>query len=159
MPVTFDPIGKVKVENGNRFIELDEDVFKATLGLEEYSHMQVIWWMHLYDSEETRKYYVLEKPYTKGPEKIGVFATRSPVRPCPVGITACRILEVDEKNRRIQVDDLDAEDKTPVLDIKPYEPSIDRVRDAVMPAWCRHWPGFVEENEGFDWGEEFNFPE
>jgi tRNA-Thr(GGU) m(6)t(6)A37 methyltransferase TsaA len=158
MPVTFDPIGKVKVENGNRFIELDEDVFKATLGLDEYSHMQVIWWMHLYDSEEARKYYVLEKPYTKGPEKIGVFATRSPVRPCPIGITACRILEVDGKKRRIKVDDLDAEDKTPVLDIKPYEPSIDRVRDAGMPAWCRHWPGFVEENEGFDWGEEFNFP-
>ncbi len=159
MPVTFDPVGKVKVENGDCFIEINENVFSATLGLEEYSHVQVVWWLHLYDSEEARKYFVMEKPYTKGPEKIGVFATRSPVRPCPIGITSCRLVKLDLENRRLQVEYLDAENGTPVLDIKPYEPSIDRVRDVTMPAWCRHWPLYVEENEGFDWGSEFNFPE
>ena len=63
MSVTFNPIGKVKIENGEYFIELDEKIFSATLGLDEYSHIQVIWWFHLYDSEQARNYFVLDKPY------------------------------------------------------------------------------------------------
>lgn len=159
MSVTFNPIGEVKIEDRNCFIELNNEVFPATLGLDEYSHIQIVWWFHLYDSEETRKYYVLDKPYTKGPEKIGVFATRSPVRPNPIGITSCVLVKIDKENHRLQVEDFDAENGTPILDIKPYHPSIDRVRDVEMPSWCKHWPAYVEENTGFDWSQEFNFPE
>lgn len=159
MSVAFNPIGEVKIENGNYFIEFEEKFFAATLGLDEYSHIQVVWWFHLYDSEESRNYFILDKPYKNGPEKVGILATRSPVRPNPIGITACALVNLDKENYRLQVAYIDAENGTPVLDVKPYEPSIDRVRDVEMPTWCRHWPNFMEESAGFDWSQEFNFPE
>lgn len=90
---------------------------------------------------------------------MGVLASRSPVRPNPIAITACTLIALDKENHRLEVAYLDAEDGTPILDIKPYEPSIDRVRDVKMPAWCNHWPNSLEENTDFDWNREFNFPE
>ena len=159
MPVTFNPIGQVKFEEGRYYIELEEACFAATTGLEEYSHIQVIWWFHLYDSAESRHYLVMEQPYQKGPERVGVLATRSPVRPNPIAVTACVLLGLDRETRRLELGYIDAEDGTPVLDIKPYQPCIDRVRDVIMPAWCRHWPDCLEADAGFDWSREFNFPE
>ena len=159
MSVSFDPIGKVVIENGRYYIELQERFYEATLGIREYSHIQVIWWFHLYDSPESRNYFVIDKPYTKGPEKAGVLATRSPVRPNPIAVSACQLIGSDEKTFRLEVGYIDAESGTPVLDIKPYEPSIDKVRDVTMPVWCRHWPDCLEANDGFDWSAEFNFPE
>ena len=157
--VSFEPIGKVVLENGRYFIELNEDVFAAVLGLEEYSHIKLIWWFNLYDSEEVRKYFVMDKPYKKGPEKVGVLATRGPVRPNPIAVTVCQLLSVDNQRRRIEVAYTDAENGTPVLDIKPYHPSEDRVRDAKVPDWCAHWPKNIEESADFDWSGEFNFPD
>ncbi|MCG8502434.1 MAG: TrmO family methyltransferase [Firmicutes bacterium] len=157
MTVTFNPIGKVKIENGRYFIELEEKYFEATLGLEEYSHIQVIWWCNLYDSEESRSYRVTDKPYAKGPEKVGMFATRSPVRPNPIAITPCSLIRLDQENHRLEIAYIDSENDTPVLDIKPYQPSVDRVRDVKMPDWCKHWPSYYEESATFDWSKEFNF--
>jgi putative methyltransferase, YaeB/AF_0241 family len=153
--VTFYPIGKVKIENGRFFIELEEKYAQALKGIEEYSHIQVVWWFHLYDNDETRNYLVMDKPYAKGPEKVGVLASRSPVRPNPIGITACQLIR-QESSTRLEVAYIDAENDTPVLDIKPYEPSIDRVREVTMPKWCKHWPQYLEDNESFDWGKEFS---
>jgi tRNA-Thr(GGU) m(6)t(6)A37 methyltransferase TsaA len=157
MPVQFEPIGKVVTENGRYFIELDKSVFPAVTGLDAFSHLLVLWWFHLYDSPQARQYYITEKPYVHGPDKIGVLATRSPVRPNPIAVTACALLGVDPENHRLEVGWIDAENDTPVLDIKPYEPSDDRVRDVVMPDWCRHWPSCLEESAEFDWAGEFNF--
>jgi tRNA-Thr(GGU) m(6)t(6)A37 methyltransferase TsaA len=157
MTVTFSPIGHVKTGNGRYFIELEEKHLEAALGVDEFSHIQVLWWANLYDSPEARNYLVLDKPYKKGPDKIGVLATRSPVRPNPIGVTACALISVDRASRCLEVAYIDAEDGTPVLDIKPYEPAEDRVRDVVMPAWCRHWPSCLEESADFDWYSEFNF--
>jgi tRNA-Thr(GGU) m(6)t(6)A37 methyltransferase TsaA len=157
MSVTFKPIGRTVNEDGRNFIELDEGVFEATLGLEEFTHIIVLWWANLYDSEESRKYYITDKPYKKGPERVGVLATRSPVRPNPIGLTVCALTSLDEKKHRLEVAWIDAESGTPVLDIKPYEPSDDRVRDVKMPVWCGHWPKYLEENVSFDWESEFNF--
>jgi len=159
MSVIFNPIGKVKIEDGRYYVELEEKYFEATLGLQEYGHIQVIWWFNLYDSEESRNYFVMNKPYKNGPEKVGVLASRSPVRPNPIAVTACALIALDGKTSRLEVGYIDAEDGTPVLDIKPYEPSIDKVCGVRMPDWCKHWPDCLEANEGFDWSLEFNFPE
>ncbi len=159
MSVMFKPIGRVKIEGDRYYIQLEEKFFEAALGLDEYSHIQTIWWFNLYDSEEARNCFVIDKPYKKGPEKVGVLATRSPIRPNPIAVTACALTKLDAEKHRLEIAYIDAEDGTPVLDIKPYQPSIDKIRDAKMPDWCAHWPDCVEENEGFSWGEEFNFPE
>jgi tRNA-Thr(GGU) m(6)t(6)A37 methyltransferase TsaA len=154
MSVTFNPIGKVKIEDQRYFIELEEKFLPAVLGLGEYSHIQVLCWFNLYDSEEARNYLVVEKPYKKGPDKVGILATRSPVRPNPIALSACALIGLN--GNRLELGYIDAEDGTPVLDIKPYEPSDDRVRDVVMPPWCR-WPEWLEDSASFDWSAEFNF--
>jgi len=158
MLVTFNPIGTVKIEDGRYYIELKEKFFEATLGLDEFSHIHVIWWFNLYDSEESRNYFVMDKPYTNGPEKVGVLASRSPIRPNPIAVSVSRLVALDKEQHRLELGYIDAENGTPVLDIKPYHPSEDKVRDVEMPAWCRHWPDCIEANEGFDWSKEFNFP-
>jgi tRNA (adenine37-N6)-methyltransferase len=157
MSVTFHPIGKVILENGRFFIELEEKIMEAARGIEEYSHIQVIWWFHLYDSEEVRHYYVMDKPYANGPDKVGVLASRSPIRPNPIAISACQLLHTDYNKHRLEVAYIDADNDTPVLDIKPYEPSVDRVKNVAMPEWCGHWPDCVEESGAFDWGKEFSY--
>lgn len=157
MSVTFNPIGKVKIENGSYFLELEEKYFEATLGLDEYSHIQVVWWFNLYDSDESRNHRIADKPYKNGPKKVGIFATRSPLRPNPIAITPCPLIYLDKENHRLEIAYIDAEDDTPILDIKPYQPSIDRVRDLTAPDWCQHWPKYYEESAMFDWSQEFNF--
>ncbi len=52
---------------------------------------------------------------------------------------------------------IDADDKSPVLDIKPYTPSLDRVEQPEVPIWCKHWPKNVETSGDFDWESEFTF--
>ena len=92
--VTFYPIGKVRTEDGRFFLDMNREIFSAVLGLHEYSHIQVLWWFHLYDGPETRKYFIMDKPYKKGPEKVGVLASRGPVRPNPIAITVCELKNV-----------------------------------------------------------------
>lgn len=157
MEAVFKPIGKAAQEGGRYFIQLEEQYLDAVLGLEDFGHIQVIWWFHLYDNEQTRAYLVSEAPYKGGPEKIGVLATRGPVRPNPIAVTVCALLAVDRQNSRIEVNYLDAEPGTPILDIKPYHPSSDKIRDVRMPAWCADWPGCYEESGAFDWSRVFNF--
>lgn len=157
--VTFNPIGKVVRVEGRYYIELDAKYKDAALGLDEYSHIWAVWWFNLYDSEETRNCFTVDKPYKNGPEKVGVLSTRGSVRPNPVAITACAILGFDKHRGMIEVDWIEAEEGTPVLDLKPYHPSEDRVRDVMMPDWCAHWPKWREDSGDFDWGAEFNFPE
>lgn len=157
--VSFNPIGKVITEGGRYFVELDSKYVDAALGLDEFSHIIVLWWFNLYDSEETRNCFTVEKPYKNGPEKIGVLATRGPVRPNPIALTTCAFIGFDKQIGRIEVDWIEAENLTPVLDIKPYHPADDKVRDLKMPKWCAHWPKWREESGDFDWAGEFNCPE
>ena len=159
MEIGVKPIGRVVSKGGRYSIELEEKYIEAALGLSEYGHVQVIWWGHLLDNAECRNLCVLDKPYKNGPDLVGVLATRSPVRPNPIMMTACALTGVDAENRRLELGWIDAEDGTPVLDVKPYQPSNDRVRDVKMPAWCAHWPAWLEESGEFDWGREFNFQE
>lgn len=155
--VTFSPIGTIQVEEGNFYIQLDTDHYKATTGLDDYSHLQVAWWFNLTDTEDNRQIRLIEKPYVKGPEQVGIFASRSPIRPNPLAITPCQLLYLDDKNHRLYIAYIDAEPGTPVLDIKPYLPCIDRLKEATYPKWCKHWPAYYEKSATFPWEEEFNF--
>ena len=51
----------------------------------------------------------------------------------------------------------DVEDGTPLIDLKPYTPSIDRIEHPCVPAWCAAWPESVESSGDFDWGAVFRF--
>jgi tRNA (Thr-GGU) A37 N-methylase len=88
---------------------------------------------------------------------LGTFATRSPERPNPLALSCAQITYIDKDNAVIGLAYIDAFNNTPVLDIKPYIPSLDRVEAPSVPQWCSHWPNSCEESGSFDWEKEFNF--
>lgn len=151
------PIGKIVNKEGNAYIKLDSKYAKGLNGLEGYSHVQVLWWADGCDNDEARSTVTEQKPYTKGPEKLGVFALRSPERPNPIAVSNIDIAYVDVENGIVGLYYIDAFDGTNVIDLKPYTPSIDRIENPLTPDWCKHWPKSYEESADFDWESEFNF--
>ena len=82
-----------------------------------FSHLHVIYWLHKSGS------YSLSVNTPWDPEPRGMFATRAPNRPNPIGYSVVEIVEVS--GNRLRVRGLDAIEGTPVIDIKPYIPLID----------------------------------
>lgn len=150
-------IGKVKISDEGTIIEVDEKYRPALEALEGFSHINVIWWFSKYDSADLRSVLNTKQPYKNAPKTMGIFATRSPVRPNPIALTACEVLGIDFEKGIIRLAFIDAEDNTPVLDIKPYTPSFDRVENPAVPSWCKNWPKSTEESGYFNWEEVFNF--
>ena len=151
------PIGKINANEKGMFIELEPEYLPALQALDGFSHLNVIWWFSDFDNEKMRKNLEIPKPYKKSPDVMGVFATRSPVRPNPIALTAVQVIDIDYEKGIIRIAYIDANDGTPVLDIKPYTPSLDRVEIPGVPEWCSHWPKSIEESGRFDWANEFNF--
>lgn len=111
-------------------IELDPDSVprEALRGLERVSHLWVISWFHgLREAEPFRA--TVRPPRLGGSVRLGVFATRSPHRRNPIGLSVVRLLGIED--RTLRVSGIDLLDGTPVLDIKPYVPWADAVDDAV----------------------------
>lgn len=151
----ISPIGYIRIEKGNFCLEIDREYIPALKELGTFSYVNVLWWCHLHDNEESRKKLECKQPYKKSPSRIGVFATRSPLRPNPIALTAVSILKIDYNKGIIHIPYIDAENGTPIIDLKPYHPSIDRIRDVSVPEWCSHWPKWYEDSADFDWESEF----
>ncbi len=151
-----NPIGKVKIDDNKHFIQIDEKYIEALEGIEGFSHLQIVWWGHLCDTPKNRANLTLEKLFKKGPDQLGSFATRSPIRPNPVMISTIRVKSIDYQKGIIITPYIDAEDKTPVIDIKPYY-LMERVKNCKVPNWCSHWPHWYEDTVTFDWKDEINF--
>lgn len=144
------PIGFVRRSTDSTWIELLPAFIPGLLGLEHYSHVVVVWWANQNDNPEARKTLSTRPPYT--PEReMGVFATRSPSRPNPIGLTTCEILSVNEEEGILTVRNIDALDNTPVIDLKAYYPTTDRVQDYRLPDWLAGWPEWIPpEGLGID---------
>ncbi len=95
------------------WLVFDPDVRPALDGLEPGADIVVITWLHLAD-RDVRQVHPRSDP--SRPVQ-GVFATRSPDRPNPLGLHVVTVLEVDDL--RVRVRDLEAIDQTPIVDIKP----------------------------------------
>lgn len=156
--VTVFSLGEVKASTSSWEIEIKPEFRDALTGLEGFSHIQVLFWLHLHDTAEMRKTVVCNKPYKKAPDVLGVFATRSDYRPNPIGLSVCAVKDMDVKKGRIGLYYIDAENASPVIDIKPYHPGVDRVKNVSTPGWCSHWPKWYEDLGDFNWADEFNFP-
>ncbi|XP_063994194.1 tRNA (adenine(37)-N6)-methyltransferase [Diachasmimorpha longicaudata] len=92
----------------------------ALNGLQEFSHMWILFHFHRNESTHTRA--KVAPPRLNG-IRTGVFSTRSPHRPCPIGLSLVKILEIE--GNTIVFEGVDTVDGTPVLDIKPYIPHYD----------------------------------
>ena len=150
-------IGIICNNETGTFMKLNAEFILALKAMDGFSHINVLWWFSDFDKEEYRSILEIEQPYKNAPEKMGIFATRSPIRPNPIALTTVEIIHVDYQNGIIQITFIDANDNTPILDIKPYTPSLDRVETPVVPIWCSHWPKSLEESGRFAWEQEFNF--
>ena len=112
-------------------IEIDRSLTEALDNLDEFSHIIVFYWM---DKVVTNQ--LPTKVHPRGNKKlplVGLFATRSPKRPNPIGKTTVRLMK--RQGNILTVAGLDATDGTPVIDIKPYLPRYDSVARAKVPLW------------------------
>jgi tRNA-Thr(GGU) m(6)t(6)A37 methyltransferase TsaA len=105
----------------------------ALLGLKDFSHIYVFYWFDRNDSLEKRSILKVHPRGNKENPLTGVFATHAPVRPNLIGLTICKIKSIDDNI--IIVDNIDAFDGTPIIDLKPYRPSSDCFPDASVANW------------------------
>lgn len=112
-------------------IAIDKKYAKGLDGIENYSHITVVYWMnkeaecHLKHHPQGRK----DVPY------VGIFACRCPQRPNRIALSTVKLLS--RKNNVLKVKGLDIVDGTPIIDIKPYTPRYDEIRNAKVPAWVK----------------------
>ena len=142
MEINLTPIGFVKNnitepkrgdwEAVTSEIIINEDLKQGLSRIDEFSHIIVIYWMHKLPPSQRSVIEVHPKGNQNLP-LVGVFASRSPARPNPIGITTVKLLE--RRDNVLKVTGLDAIDQTPVLDIKPYIPDHDSASEIKTPDW------------------------
>jgi tRNA-Thr(GGU) m(6)t(6)A37 methyltransferase TsaA len=132
-PLTMQPIGRVQKSEDRTLIVLDEQYQPGLLGLEGFSHIHVFWWFDRNDTPEKRDVLQVHPMGDSENPLTGVFATRSPLRPNLIALSLCRIVSV--AGHVVEVEEIDAFDGTPVLDIKPFIGAHDAAPDAATPEW------------------------
>jgi tRNA-Thr(GGU) m(6)t(6)A37 methyltransferase TsaA len=141
--IKFKAIGTVRSDIKERLkghtaqatatIEIDKSLTGALDNLDDFSHIIIIYYTHKSHRPAPMKVYPRHHAH---PQLVGVFASRSPDRPNPIGKSTVRLLK--REGNILTVTGLDAIDGTPVLDIKPYIPGLDSVENAVAPPWTKH---------------------
>jgi tRNA (adenine37-N6)-methyltransferase len=119
----------------------DSSTEEAVSGLGGFAYVWILFVFHLntQSSSKSRRFKSKISPPALGGLKVGVYATRSPHRPNPIGITLCKLdrIQVDCPHQvTLYISGLDLVDGTPVLDIKPYVPvydSVSPVREKLAP--------------------------
>ena len=118
--------GLVDALEGRIVFEKEYRVPAAIRGLEGYSHIWLIW--RFSESEREDWSPTVRPPRLGGNVSMGVFATRSPFRPNPIGLSCVRLIGIDEASPdgpALLVAGADLMNGTPILDIKPYLPNVD----------------------------------
>jgi len=113
-------------------IVIDSSLTEALDGLDDFSHIIVLYWMH----QATTGGQQVTKVHPMGRKELpllGLFATRAPNRPNRIGIATVRLLE--RQGNILRIEGLDAIEGTPVIDIKPYIPGYDSVANTEMSPW------------------------
>jgi len=107
-------------------VELLPEYAEGLQDLEGFSHVILIFHLHL-----STGFSLKVKPFLDDQLR-GVFATRAPRRPNPIGLSVVRLKEI--KGNILHIEDIDIVDGTPLLDIKPYVPEFD-VQETVRTGW------------------------
>lgn len=113
-------------------------------GIEDFSHILVLYWAHRIPPEG--RSLIMGHPMgRKDFPLVGIFATCSPTRPNPICVTTVRLLE--RRGNVLKVKGLDAVDGSPIIDIKPYNPSYYPAGDVKIPDWMeRIYRDIAEES-------------
>lgn len=123
------PIQSVASKGIKGSVEIAREYVEGLKDIEGFSHIILIYHFHL-----SRDYSLIVKPYLD--ENLhGVFSTRAPSRPNPIGISIVRLTKVEDNILYIQ--NVDVIDGTPLLDIKPYVPKFDQRKTAKI-GWLKN---------------------
>ena len=120
------PIQPIAAQGNDGTVELFKEYTEGLKDLDGFSHVILVYHFHL-SKESSLKV----KPFMDD-QTHGVFSTRAPNRPNPIGISVVQLVKIE--GNILQVEDLDIIDGTPLLDIKPYVPEFD-IRDAKKKGW------------------------
>jgi len=130
------PVGRVDKEGKSVKLRIHEKYRDALKGLDGFSHAIVLYWFDRNDTPAKRSILQVHPRGNKENPLTGVFACRSPARPNLIAVSRCRILGIE--GGVLSVDKIDALDNSPILDIKPYIPSIDlETRGVRLPDWLK----------------------
>jgi len=129
---TIHSIGVIRNTDDEVRIEIYPPYRAGLLGLEQFSHIYVLYWLHLNDTPEARGILQVHPRKNHANPLTGVFATHSPRRPNPIALSRCRIGEVTLDG--VLVDQIDALDGSPVIDIKSFFPHDDE-GPVKVPDW------------------------
>jgi tRNA-Thr(GGU) m(6)t(6)A37 methyltransferase TsaA len=127
------PRQSLMISEARGILKLNPDPsYRAALNhLEQFSHLWVLFVFHQHAGKPWRP--TIEPPRVDAPRRVGVFASRSPHRPNPIGLSAVRLERIDYEARdgiELHLSGVDILDGSPVLDIKPYLPFADRIPEA-----------------------------
>ena len=107
-------------------------------GLDNFSHIVILYWIHLRDNEKERSTLQVVPRRHPGAPQVGVFASRSPSRPNPIGLCVVELTKMEDCT--LFVKGLDAFEGSPIIDIKPYIPRADSIPKARVPEWTSRGP-------------------
>jgi tRNA-Thr(GGU) m(6)t(6)A37 methyltransferase TsaA len=119
----IQPIGAIGVRAK---VEIFPEYVEGLQDLEGFSHIILLYHCHL-----SQSYKLKVKPFLDDVQR-GLFATRAPARPNPIGISVVRLIQIERATLSVQ--DIDIIDQTPLLDIKPFVPDFD-MRKAQRTGW------------------------
>ena len=127
------PVGVIHNKDDDAWIEIFPEYADALLGIEQFSHIMVLYWFLENDSHEQRSVLQVHPCGNKRNPLTGVFATHSPRRPNLIALSRCRLLAVKENN--VTIDTIDAYDGSPVIDIKAFFPDTEPHPEYRHPDW------------------------
>lgn len=131
----MQPIGVIHKENTAAWIEIDRQFHDGLLGIGDFSHVWVFWWFDRNDTPAKRATLQVHPRGNRRNPLTGVFATRSPARPNLIALSLCRIQRLE--GTVLYLEGIEAFDGTPVVDLKPYLPELDRAENIRLPDWVR----------------------
>jgi tRNA-Thr(GGU) m(6)t(6)A37 methyltransferase TsaA len=138
--IVLKPIGIVRTEAVGDEVKdktrishiiIHKELTEALEGIEDFSHVFVLFWLHEISTKQ-RKTLKVHPRSRKDLPLLGIFATRTMLRPNPIGLTLVELVKAE--GTILTVRGLDAFDGTPVLDVKPFD-AWDTAKDARVPAW------------------------
>ncbi len=130
------PIQPTSESSAPGMAEIFPEFVEGLKDLEGFSHIIILYHLH-----QSSRVDLTVMPFLDM-TKHGIFATRAPTRPNPIGLSVVRLLRMD--GNRLELENIDILDGTPLLDIKPYVPDFDRPEEARI-GWLEAARGRVKD--------------
>lgn len=129
---------------GHRFvIEFYDHAIEAKkiANIKSGDYIRILWWFHRFDKDHFRKNRRCHPPYNQAPET-GIFASRSPVRPNPLGSTLVQVKCIDVDHAYIEVEGFDGFLGTEIIQVMSYNPLLESLEKVKLPDWISHWTNY-----------------